>query len=103
MSTNKRSTSLSKPTLNTEAALAFASGSHAPSKAASKGEAGATHRKAAGTAPAAGKAVSGLVPDGDVRLTANIRKDLHKKLKWAAVERETTIGELIEELIETHL
>jgi len=46
---------------------------------------------------------SGLVPAGDVRLTANIRVDLHKKLKHAAVDRGTTVGELIEELIDKHL
>ena len=46
---------------------------------------------------------SGLVPEGDVRLTANIRGDLHMKLKMKAVVERTTIGELIEELIEKHL
>jgi len=54
------------------------------------------------SAPAA-KKVSGLVPDGDVRLTANIRQDLHLKLKIASAHRRTTIGEIIEELIEKHL
>ena len=49
------------------------------------------------------KKVSGLVPEDDVRLTANIRKDLHLKLKIKAAEERTTIGELIEELIEKHL
>lgn len=47
--------------------------------------------------------ISGKVPSGDVRMTANIRSDLHIKLKIAAAERRTTIGELIEELIERHL
>jgi len=46
---------------------------------------------------------SGLVPEGDVRLTANIREDLHLKLKIAAARRRTTIGEIIEELIETYI
>ncbi len=46
---------------------------------------------------------SGLVPDGDVRLTANIRQDLHTKLKVAAAKRRTTVGELLEDLIERHL
>lgn len=53
-------------------------------------------------APAA-KKVSGLVPDGDVRLTANIRQDLHLKLKIASAHRRTTIGEILEKLIEAHL
>ena len=46
---------------------------------------------------------SGLVPESDVRLTANIRADLHQKLKIEAVMRRTTMGELIEELIEQNL
>jgi hypothetical protein len=46
---------------------------------------------------------SGLVPEGDVRLTANIRADLHRKLKHAAVDRGTTVGELLEELVDKHL
>lgn len=46
---------------------------------------------------------SGQVPEGDVRLTANISVRLHTKLKHAAVERRTTVGELLEQLIEKHL
>lgn len=46
---------------------------------------------------------SGLVPEGDVRLTANIRGDLHMKLKIEAALQRTTIGDLIEELIKQHL
>jgi hypothetical protein len=42
---------------------------------------------------------SGLVPSGDVRLTANIRADLHLRLKIEAATRRTTVGELIEEMI----
>jgi len=38
-----------------------------------------------------------------MRLTANIREDLHLKLKLAAAHRRTTIGDLIEELVEKHL
>lgn len=52
---------------------------------------------------AAPKALSGLVPEGDVRLTANIRQDLHLRLKIAAAHRRTTIGEIIEELVEKHV
>jgi outer membrane biosynthesis protein TonB len=52
---------------------------------------------------AAKGAPSGQVPEGDVRLTANIREDLHLKLKIAAARRRTTIGELIEELVEEYL
>src|SRR5262245_2004478 len=47
--------------------------------------------------------LSGQVPAGDVRLTANIRDDLHLKLKITAARRRTTIGELLEELVEQYL
>lgn len=50
-----------------------------------------------------GKPLSGLVPEGDMRLTANIRQDLHLRLKIAAAHRRTTIGELIEEMVEKYL
>lgn len=49
------------------------------------------------------KVMPGAVPDGDVRLTANIRQDLHLKLKIAAATRRTTIGELLENLVEQYL
>jgi len=49
------------------------------------------------------KGTSGKVPFGDTRLTANIRIDLHKKLKHAAVDHDTTVGELLESLIDKHL
>lgn len=52
---------------------------------------------------AKGRSTSGLVPEGDVRLTANIREDLHLKLKIAAAHKRTTIGELIEMLVAKHL
>ena len=42
-------------------------------------------------------------PSGDKRLTINIRSDVHKKLKIAAVERETTVGEIVEKLVKKHL
>ena len=43
---------------------------------------------------------SGKVPPGDVRLTANIRGDLHLKLKIEAATRRMSMGEVIEELID---
>lgn len=86
-----------KPALNTDAALKFAS-QEAP-QAAKKARGISGHRQAAKSV----KAVSGLVPDGDVRLTSNIRQDLHLKLKIAAAERRTTIGEIIEELVKRYL
>lgn len=53
------------------------------------------------TPPPSGR--SGLVPDGDVRLTANMREDLHLRLKIAAAKQRTTIGEIIEELVEKYV
>lgn len=43
------------------------------------------------------------VPKGDVRLTLNISKEHHKALKTAAFQLETTMGELVEMLIDKHL
>ena len=42
-------------------------------------------------------------PHGDKRLTINIKKELHKKLKIAAIENETSIGEIIERLVKNNL
>jgi len=46
---------------------------------------------------------SGLVPDGDTRLVCNVRSDLHIKLKHVAVDERTTIGQIVERLIDKHL
>ena len=83
----------------------------APRDAARVGAKPAARKKAANTAPSKGKKVrqkpsrglSGLVPEGDVRLTANIREDLHLKLKIAAARQRTTIGELIEQMVEKYI
>jgi len=45
------------------------------------------------------KLKSGQIPDGDVRLTANIRQDLHFRVKVEAARRRISIGELIERMI----
>jgi len=97
----KPAATISKPKLDTEVALKFAS-QNAPQAIkteAVRGKAG----RAAASAQKAAIAVSGLVPADDVRLTANIRKDLHLKLKIAAAESRTTIGEIIEALVAMHL
>ena len=44
-----------------------------------------------------------LPPAGDVRLTCNISKSLHRNLKMAAVITNTTMGELIEKFIRDQL
>jgi hypothetical protein len=86
MSTSSKITTLKKPRIGD--ALAFAEGGKPTSKDAARSE----------KAPAGLK--SGLVPAGDVRLTANIRSDLHIKLKVRAAQESTTVGELIEQWIE---
>ena len=73
----KKTTMLKKPVLDTNVALKFADGEKP-------------------------KPMSGLIPDGDVRLTANIRQNLHLRLKIEAAHRRTTVGELIEEMIDKH-
>lgn len=74
-----------------------------PQRPAAKTAARAPARKRGRQPKGAVKAVSGLVPEGDVRLTANIREDLHLKLKIASAYRRTTIGEILEELIEKYV
>lgn len=86
-------TTIKKPVLDAEKALQFATGA--------TGRAAPTKR---GKAPQKGAvSLSGLVPAGDVRISANIREDLHLKLKLEAAKRRTTIGELLEDLVEKHL
>lgn len=77
---------LKKPTLSTAAVQAFAEGAGGAQKrqGAARSEAAPTGQK------------SGLVPAGDVRLTVNIRDDVHQALKIRAVQERTTVGELIE-------
>ena len=87
-------TTLKKPTLSTAAVQAFAEGARGAPTDTARGKGAAR----AETAPAGQK--SGLVPEGDVRLTANIRGDLHLKLKIRAATERTTVGELIEQWVE---
>jgi hypothetical protein len=82
--------SLKKPTLSTKAVMAFAEGG----KSGPKAVAGSPVASSADNAPAGLK--SGMIPSGDVRLTANIQADLHLKLKIRAAQERTTVGELIE-------
>ena len=87
-------TSLKKPISN-DAVLAFAEGAQASTAATAMGT-GLSKSENAAKGPK-----SGLLPPGDVRLTANIREDLHLKLKIKAAQARTTIGELIEQWVET--
>lgn len=83
---------LKKPTL--DQVRAFAEGPTSAQTGVTKGK-GAARAEAAPTGQK-----SGLVPEGDVRLTANIRGDLHLKLKIRAAQERTTVGELIEQWVE---
>jgi hypothetical protein len=87
-------TNLKKPMPVSKAALmAFVEGDTGAANTAPKGK-GASNAE---NAPTGQKA--GLVPTGDVRLTANIQADLHLKLKIRAAQERTTVGELIEQWI----
>ena len=99
----KQEVSILKPTMGA-AALDFAAGSQqeAIGRTSGGGE-GASATKPAKRAKTPSKQVSGLVPEGDVRLTANISEEHHTKLKVAAATQRTTIGELIEQLIDKAL
>lgn len=94
----KKTTSLKKPQLDLEKeALKFASEDTNNTFSLETPKYGI--KKTPNVAPIG----SGLIPDGDVRLTANIRQDLHLKLKITAANQRTTIGEILEELINKHL
>ena len=43
------------------------------------------------------------VPRGYRRLGGNVSEKVHKKLKMAAVMKDATVGEIIEELVKKHL
>ena len=77
-------TTLTKPTFGgqtkAEAALAFAEAAASPEKVAANKR-------------------SFFAPQGYRRLTLNLREDLHKKLRFAAVERDCTATDIIERLL----
>lgn len=43
------------------------------------------------------------VPAGDVRLNANVRRELHLRIKIEAARQGKSIGQMIEELIDRHI
>jgi hypothetical protein len=87
-------TSLKKPISN-DAVLAFAEGAQDAKADTARG----TGLSKSENAPKGQK--SGLLPPGDVRLTANIQADLHLKLKIRAAQERSTIGDLIEEWVKS--
>jgi len=99
----KTKTTLKKPTLSTEDVLAFA---ERPSEAAQGDQiakASIGVGKVKKNPPDSPENLSGKVPAGDVRLSANIDQNLHLKLKIAAAKERITIGEIIERWIQEKL
>lgn len=83
-----KTTTLAKPKLvnktTSEAALAFAEAAASPVKAAAEKRAF-------------------FAPEGYRRLTINLREDLHKKLRLAAVEQDCNATDIIVRLLEKEL
>ena len=103
----KQAATLKKPSLDTAGALRFAA-QEAPQAAVKASARGRARQASAGPQDAAGAGSKAakrafFAPEGDRRLTINLRQDLHKRLKLMAVEQETTIGEIIEALVERNL
>ena len=102
MKKTKRPT-LKKPVLSPEAVLGFAEG-----RTAARGSSPARRAAKAKAAPRASNAATGspnsrFPPSGYVRLTVNVRDELHMRLKIEAAKRRTTVGKMLEELVEAHL
>ena len=87
---------LKKPMLSKDAVLGFAEGTSSdPGREAMPAE-GVSARNTQATATGT---KSGLVPSGDVRLTANVNAEVHLALKIRAARERTTVGELIEQWV----
>jgi len=82
-----KTTTLAKPTLANKSkdALAFAEAGAAP--------------ETTGAKQAAGEKRAFFAPEGYRRLTINLREDLHKKLRLAAVEQDRNATDIIERLL----
>jgi hypothetical protein len=78
-------TSLTKPKVPVSSILEFAEGADTT-----------THKEVKKTS----RTTAGMVPLGDIRLTVNVRADIHQRLKIRAVQERTTVGDLIEEWVE---
>ena len=68
-------------------------------QAFAEGASGATTTPVKKIAPP-GKTTAGMVPEGDIRLTVNVRADIHQRRKIRAVQERTTVGDLIEAWVE---
>jgi hypothetical protein len=92
---------ITKPVLNTAQALTFATG-QPKTENVGKGK-GRPKKMAKNALNAVSKERVFFAPEGDKRLTINISSELHKKLKLAAVEGNSTAGEMIEQLIKQYV
>ena len=93
----KKPPMLRKPVLDSAAVMEFAEGRSTPARA-SKARSKKAAAEVADTSP-----TSRFPPSGDFRLTVNIRGDLHMRLKMEAVKRRTTVGEILEGLVQQHI
>lgn len=87
--------SLTKPKIPVDDIKAFAERPQGPQMVKVRGRA----QDGAPDAPTGSK--SGMVPAGDVRLTVNVRDDIHQRLKIRAVQEKTTVGDMIEAWVES--
>jgi predicted HicB family RNase H-like nuclease len=87
---------LKKPTL-AEDALAFAEGDTKPKATVKKAAVKKTAQKARQ------KSVPGQLKEGDVKLTANVKEELHTKLKVKAAMERTSISDIVERLLEKYM
>jgi predicted HicB family RNase H-like nuclease len=92
---------ITKPTLNTQEALRFASESIESGKQGHDMDKGNYLAKTALIRSHVQKI--SFAPEGDRRLTINIKEELHRKLKIMAIDHETTVGEIIERLVINHI
>jgi hypothetical protein len=100
---DRKPASISKPTLvMANEALSFASGASTGTRQGVGKDKGDKTAQTPSKASQEGLRIF-FAPEGDKRLTINIREDLHKKLKIAAIEQGITAGEILESLIEKHL
>jgi len=95
----KDKTTLKKPTLSNQDVIAFAERPQGDQIAQADTGVGKVKKNP----PDRPKSVSGNIPEGDIRLSSNIDRGIHYRLKMAAVKEHTTIGQLIERLVDENL
>ncbi len=99
----KKKTTLKKPTLSTEDVLAFAERPSEAPQGDKTVKVGIRLGRGKKNPPDSPKSVSGHIPEGDIRLSSNIKRGIHYRLKLAAVKERITIGQMIERLVEENL